>query len=541
MKQKLLVCWQPDDDCPQFACPHHEREGIILVVDSHEVEDTAILAAYRQWGVECAHHLSGDYAFLLWDTPRALLLAARSITGRCPLYVATRGTCGLWCASDPTSLLAHGVPAAWDNRWIAHWLVQSEDHWRSSPWQAITPLLPGHCLVAQHGQVQITPCWSPPKRSHPSALSFEDAAAQFRDLLLQGLSTRLRGQEPCSFDCSGGLDSTSLTAMVAFLQEQGKLDLGTIHAYHGYSQEYPEEDARAYLADLVRRYPAITPHFIAFDRLRSVSLEVEHRTYPTLRSVLMPAYPAEVEQQLRVQGSTVHVSGGYGDQLFTPTIRALWQQPVSRWPADLWRWRAFRSPFLVGAYAWLMERAARKRRPLPAWIEPEAAAIVEKHLAEQEMFMRAWIPDPFQRALLRSVWHDQSLLTSDFGRKVSSQERLFPYLDQPLLEFLCQCPTPWLMAPGPGARKGLLREAMRGILPEAVQRRGDKGNATRVIAAWSKQQSTTLKTLVNNAKPLPLLDQEGLLTAIARMSYGDCRDQRFVYHALALSVCTERR
>jgi hypothetical protein len=89
--------------------------------------------------------------------------------------------------------------------------------------------------------------------------------------------------------------------------------------------------------------------------------------------------------------------------------------------------------------------------------------------------------------------------------------------------------------------KALLRAAMRDILPEPLRNRTDKGNATRIVAFWSREQSATITTVSERLFPPPFVEWGGLISAIDRMSHGDCRDQRFVYAALALALVQERR
>src|SRR5260370_29672814 len=97
----------PHREARAAMAPLPREEGeCFLVVDSRSGEETDVLAAYRKWGTACASHLSGDYAFVLWDEQQQHLLAARSITGRGPLYVAQMPSGGIMCASDPLALLA---------------------------------------------------------------------------------------------------------------------------------------------------------------------------------------------------------------------------------------------------------------------------------------------------------------------------------------------------------------------------------------------------------------------------------------------------
>jgi hypothetical protein len=254
--------------------------------------------------------------------------------------------------------------------------------------------------------------------------------------------------------------------------------------------------------------------------------------YPTTQAILLPALFQERERQIAGFGSTLHLLGEFGDHLFAPTIRWLWHQRPWQVAHELWEWRGFSIPYQLLYRAWLAERSAKLRRGIaPPWITWEAQAYDHHARQQREQLLQQWLPDPFHRAFICNILRDQALLP----RTGLQHAMAFPYLDQSLFEFFCACPLPWLMAPWQQS-KALLRAAMQDILPEPIRRRTDKGNATRVVAFWSRHQSTTLKTFTELLAPVPFVEHEGLISAIDRMGYGDCRDQRFVYASLALAL-----
>jgi asparagine synthetase B (glutamine-hydrolysing) len=510
-----------------------DERGYTLMCERHtSVSASDILMAYHHWGEACARHVCGDFAFVLWDAHNRRLLAARSITARCPLYVAQHAR-GICFASDPGTLL-NQVPSDPDLSWVAGWLLRSEDGWNCSPWQAIHPVLPGHTLVYElpSGQRRTHASWVPPTRLSVKDLSFAEATERFRSLFWQAIITRLQEHCHVSFDCSGGLDSSAIVASVAYLQEKGRLPHGAILVLHGYSEHFPEEDGRSYLLALTRRYPAITPRCINYDTVCMQPLVAKAEPYPTTQAIVLPALFQERERQIASFGSTLHLLGEFGDHLFAPTIRWLWHQRPWQMAHQLREWRGLCAPQRLLSRAWLADRSARLRRSAsPSWITREAQHYAWHAQQQREQILRQWLPDPFQRALISSMLRDQTLVP----RTELQQAVAFPYLDQALLEFFCACPVPWLMAPWQQP-KALLRAAMQDILPEPIRQRTDKGNATRIVAFWSRQQGTALKTLAERLAPLFFVEQEGLISAIDRMGYGDCRDQRFVYASLALAL-----
>ena len=50
-----------------------------------------ILASYQAWGDDCASHLDGDFAFIIWNNRRGRLVMARDFVGRRTLHFAEAG------------------------------------------------------------------------------------------------------------------------------------------------------------------------------------------------------------------------------------------------------------------------------------------------------------------------------------------------------------------------------------------------------------------------------------------------------------------
>ena len=69
-----------------------------------------IVHLYEQYGSECVRHLSGMFAFAIWDTRRRTLFVARDRLGIKPLYYSENRDDGLLLfASEVKALLASGL------------------------------------------------------------------------------------------------------------------------------------------------------------------------------------------------------------------------------------------------------------------------------------------------------------------------------------------------------------------------------------------------------------------------------------------------
>jgi asparagine synthase (glutamine-hydrolysing) len=94
-----------------------ERIRAGLIARGHrfrtESDSEIVVHLYEEYGAACVEHLRGEFAFVLYDAARELLLAARDRFGIKPLvYGRHRGV--LTFASEVKALFAAGQPATWD-------------------------------------------------------------------------------------------------------------------------------------------------------------------------------------------------------------------------------------------------------------------------------------------------------------------------------------------------------------------------------------------------------------------------------------------
>ena len=195
-----------------------EREGHKLRT-SGDTEVIAHLAEELQPAELCTR-LDGMFAFAIADDRQSRLILGRDRLGKKPLYY--------WCStgrlvfgSEIKAVTAHPfVSASLNEDAISAYLTFG---YVPTPWtffEGIMSLPPGHVLVAaDEGQPRIEEYWRPrvPGPSGPSVLSMpdEDAAAEVRRLLDAAVRRRLLSDVPLGAFLSGGIDSSSVVALMA--------------------------------------------------------------------------------------------------------------------------------------------------------------------------------------------------------------------------------------------------------------------------------------------------------------------------------------
>ncbi|WP_405287851.1 asparagine synthase-related protein [Gaopeijia maritima] len=169
-----------------------------------------IAAAWRVWGEALVDHLVGDFAFVVFDTERRRLVAARDPVGSRPLF-HTRIEGGVALASSSRALaLLRGSESDLDladlGAQVAGTLLSMGTH---TAYAGVEALRPGFLFAHDEAGTAVRRYWSPPDAPDPAPLGLEEAAEEFGILLRQVVRERM-GSGTTSVWMSGGWDSTAV-------------------------------------------------------------------------------------------------------------------------------------------------------------------------------------------------------------------------------------------------------------------------------------------------------------------------------------------
>lgn len=446
-----------------------------------------VLAAYARWGEDCLSRFNGMFALALLDERRRRLVCARDRYGEKPfLFAPLPGL--LAFASEYKALLSLAeVDRSIDEAALlrfAHRPATGLDDVRAGAFPAIHQLLPGERMVVDLDTLErrIDRYWTPARDPALAGIGMEEAAARFRDLLTDSVRLRLRSDVPVGSCLSGGLDSGAIVMLTRRL-------LGDGVPYHVFTGRFPgtkadeweyarrtaeaagavvhqtEPDAAGFLADL--------PDFVWANELPVGSAS----QYAQFR-VFRLAKEQGVTVLLDGQGAD-EVLGGY-EQYFARYLgglpaaeRAEEEKAIrARYPGALDTPRQALSKALpLRLRHWLASAGGKGSDLLfgltPGWASRVAAANAPPPTPE------GW--GPLAAELLRDSFttHLPVLLRyGDRNSMIHSREVRLPFCDHRIAEFALSLDPRLLM--GDAQTKRLLREAMRGILPEPVRTRWNK-------------------------------------------------------------------
>jgi asparagine synthase (glutamine-hydrolysing) len=180
-----------------------------------------ILHLYEDYGPQCLSRLNGQFAIAIYNERDRSLFLARDRLGVRPIFYTRTGN-NLVFASEVKAILAHPEASA-ELDPIA--LDQIFTYWSPLPprscFRGVESLPPGHYLLARGDRVEIAPYWQLAFRDTTAKTSPEGSKSEyiaaFRELLVDATRIRLRADVPVGAYLSGGLDSSTIAAIIKHL------------------------------------------------------------------------------------------------------------------------------------------------------------------------------------------------------------------------------------------------------------------------------------------------------------------------------------
>jgi asparagine synthase (glutamine-hydrolysing) len=470
-----------------------------------------ILAAYREWGRGCLERLNGMFAFVLYDRPRNRLFAARDRFGVKPLYywVSPAGIVALASEIKQFTVLPGwrarvNGQRAYD---FLNWAVQ--DHTDETLFEGVFQLRGGEALELDVGAGAPAPGGRLPVdrwydlRPRPFDGSLAEAGAEFRRLLTESVRLRLRSDVAVGSCLSGGLDSSSIVCVLNdLLRREGARAMQKTFSSCSTVERF---DERGYIEEVVRRtatdahyvYPALDDLFGTLDRITWHQDEPFGSTSIYAQwHVFRLAATHGIKVMLDGQGADEALAGyhSYFAPRFGSLLRGL------RWP-ELWsEVRAVRRAHGY-SFDWSVRIALNNVLPEPlrqplralagrARVDTPWLDMARLGATERDPFLEAGAAKaPSVRELSRSQLLASSLPKllhfEDRDSMAHSVEARLPFLDYRLVEFALGLPDDYKIAGS--ETKRVLREGMRGVLPERVRRRVDKLGFVTPEEVWLRQ------------------------------------------------------
>src|SRR5688572_14457509 len=269
--------------------------------------DTEVmLAAYREWGVDCLSRFRGMFAFALWDANDRTLFVARDRVGKKPLHYLLDGD-GIAFASEPKAFFADpGFRPEPNLEALSAYLSYQYVPSPLSAFKGVHKLPPAHYLLIRDGRVTVQRYWKL-SYARKRLVSEEEACAELLDRLREAVRLRLISDVPLGAFLSGGIDSSAIVALMATLSDSPVKTFSI-----GFDEK--EFDELPYARQIAERYGTEHHEFVVRPDARDIFPQlVWHYGEPYADASAIPTYYLS---QLARRHVTVALNGDAGDENF---------------------------------------------------------------------------------------------------------------------------------------------------------------------------------------------------------------------------------
>lgn len=484
-----------------------EADGVAFRTDC---DTEVILHLYERHGEGCLEHLNGMFAFALWDPAREALFLARDRLGEKPLYWSEVDG-ALVFGSEIKALLKHpGIHADVNESAISPYLTHLVVPSPETLYKGIYKLPVGTKGICDRNGMRLSRYWDLLTSRTFSQEPLKRSAGHVRRLLDQSINARLMSDVPVGVLLSGGLDSTTI---VALLRERAA-NMATFSVGFAHQTAIDERDE----ARQVARHFGTEHHEVEVseqDALGFLQRLVHHQDEPLADPVCIPLhFVCELAQR---NGVKVVLAGEGADELFWGYTK--YQQILRH---ERWMRRILAAPRPV--------RAALARA-VPGNVHPNLRELLEGLARGRPwpMHMPLGLTQFHRRKMLRDRlgsaegwsfragtgadedlverlgWDTQEyqfglrlpellLMRIDRFSMANSVEARVPFLDPDLVKYGYSLPFDQKL--NNGTSKVVLREAVSDVVPDWVLKRPKKGFGAPVVDWFSSQLEPLFRELL---------------------------------------------
>jgi asparagine synthase (glutamine-hydrolysing) len=467
----------------------------------------AIVHLYEDRGEDCFAELHGMFAIALWDARERRLLLARDRVGKKPLFYGHAGDRVFFGSELKALLAANGLSRAIDPEAVCDYFSLGYIPAPKSIYRAIRKILPGHYKVFSEREVRDV-CYWDLSFSNLKDKTEEEWCELLRQELCEATRIRLMSEVPLGAFLSGGVDSSSIVAMMS----QASQRTVTTCSIGFEEEEFNEAD---YARQVASQFA--TDHYEEVVRPNAVDVVDKlawHFDEPFADSSAIPTYYVSAAARRRV---TVVLGGDGGDENFAGYRRYYFDQyenrlrsvvpagmrhrvfaPLGRhYPALAWAPRVFRAKATFQSLA---------RSPLEGYFNSisvfrpdEKVKLFKEDFVHslrgydtkwllQHHYDRAGTEDPLSRIQyvdIKTYLPDDILAKVDRTSMAVSLEVRAPLLDHKLMERAASIPASLKLRNTNG--KYILKKALEPLLPQNILYRKKQGFAVP-LKSWFRRE-----------------------------------------------------
>jgi asparagine synthase (glutamine-hydrolysing) len=465
--------------------------------EKSEIPDSEVIRlAYNKWGEDCPKRIYGDWSFAAWHPREYRLFLARDHFGNTSLYYYADQNKFAFASDRKTLLAMNLAPIKMDELYLAQVLVSwPAYHGERTIHTPIKRLPPAHCITITPERIDVRRYWRLEDTPELRLARRNDYVEAFRDVFDEAVRCRLRGvygggdsegSGQIAVSLSGGLDSGSVTATAAhFLRNEGKrlsaftsvpISDTSIYVNKNFGDEFPYAQSTVRFAGNVDHIPITATDITPIQAIRRMLQILDEPG----RAAGNFFWWLALEMTARAHGCRILLTGQLGNSGIS------WAGDVRSQPLAL-QWRHY------GWRKWLKETAkhvspsvflkAYRRARMPkdySWCQSSS---IHPDFARRLNLLELRLNDPDEHPLtplekrLQTLKPGRSFIGALHAQMGAAHglEICDPTGDARVLAFTISVPDSIFIDPKTGMDRWLIREAMKGRLPDDVRLNRKRG------------------------------------------------------------------
>ncbi len=288
----------------------------VKIPDDHNVNNLENLLhnAYVEDPVNYLSRFKGDYTFVLWDEKLNKLKAVVSpFSSRCLFYTTINNA--LYIASDAQFLVKLlNLNISVNKKAVSKWLSGRPDP-NTSMFNEINQIPQGSELTYDNGEITVRKFWGLNTKQSISYTNTKNYQEHFYSLLHSSVNNSMSNDDlnsPVFSQMSGGMDSTSITALANEIANDRNMSLHTLSHTYKNTESCDESMNIEHMIDKLKLNNA---HFVELDKFYNSSFgELYPTDFDNPGIVLSPKYREELKL-IQSLGANTLLTGNGGDEM----------------------------------------------------------------------------------------------------------------------------------------------------------------------------------------------------------------------------------
>lgn len=511
--------------------------------------DTEVIVhAYEEWGEKSFDMLNGMFGIALYDIPNKKLTLVRDQFGIKPLYYAQTHK-GLIFASEIKPILHSGyIEKKVNERILYRYLAyRIHDDQEETFFEDIYHLMPGQLLTVQNGRVEKrmystlqSELDNQILKSSSEAISPKDIE-KFGELFVDSIQRRLISEVPVGTCLSGGLDSSSVVAVVNKLLSEHRKETESVgKVQNTFSAVFPgsTNDEESYIDDLIKQTENVKSHKVkpkAEDFFADLEDFIRTQEEPTISTGPYAQYAVMREATKHV---TVLLDGQGADEMMAGYLpyyivylkQLLHTGAYGKLFQEMWSSRDILFNYV--RYILAREFAVKMDVDVSQLLHTSfTSKFSDEEFSISTDNLKKRLKDDIFKNSLPSLLRYEDKNTMRF-----SIEGRVPFLDFRLVKYIFSLPDEIIIKHG--WNKYALRESMKKLLPEKIRLRRNKIGFTTPEHEWFMRMKNRIYGifLSESFASRPYFNQTEVLQAFRKFIEGKNEDTLLFWRILNVEL-----